>query len=241
MEKLANRLILSNIISAILIVLSSASLKGNHDFIFNGRSWPLGVGILISLCLGMYFSIIKARAIGQRSSVNPGIVKGFFLFLLYLFSLLANFLIYISAMCLMVGSIDGGSEPLKVAGILFLVTIFTLLIFEGFSVSGASKRQVSRGRERTANLFVMIYMNVGISITWDALILGGSRDLDIHQSDIIPELLACVALTLMLLFPFQRLYWYEVLTTSTTRKDNLKILAAICVVILAAISPMFFL
>ncbi len=241
MKKLSHRFILSNIITSVWLALNTAMLRGENELIWKGRDLFYGIIIYLIFLFGVYFSFVKARDLAYRCYRKPSGFESFVLVLLYLFAILGNSgMLYFSG-SLIFGGMDNAPEAFKNISTGLMVISFFYIVAEGYVLGGNSNpKPVSDRKRKIADYAVMLYISTGITITWNALILGGKVRLSVHQHDFVSELIAACVLVVMMVLPFQRLFWYEVFADSGGWKDNLKVAASFLLVIAGAILPLFF-
>lgn len=98
------------------------------------------------------------------------------------------------------------------------------------------RKPLSKIKLQFANIGSALFSGVGISVLWNALIIGRNR----YMQGTAIELLGYILILFALVFPFQRIFWYEVLSDAESKLDHLKTAGAILLVMVAGIVPLYF-
>ena len=238
MNKLSYRFILSNIITSVLLVISSM-VFGKSD----GNAWEeqnilYGLFIYPVFLAGLFFGLVKARDLGNRITKKLSTFEVVFVFILYVFALGANAMMLFMANNLLYGGHQHIPRFIENITIGLMLLTFVVLIAEPILFSSLKKKHIGKRMLKWTDFFHGAYISIGIGVTWNVLVYNGKLRISFEQSDFWGELFALIVLAIMIILPFQRLFWYEVMAESN-KKDSWKVFGSISLVIVAAILPLF--
>jgi len=240
MDKISTRFFFSNLLTALFIVVSIPWLKQENELLFDGEDSCYGVVVLFAFISGTYFSIVRAKFMGQNLFRRMSRFEKVFIGILYFFSLMANMTMVLFSLTL----INGTEETIPQYAFIILVCLMLFNLWcLGLEVTSLSKPQgkpVSDKKNKKAEWFRLLYVSAGAAATWDNMIISQNFSLSWDQHDFWSELIATIVLVIMILIPFQRLFWYEIMVKSKGWKENLKVFAAFSTALVAAIAPLFF-
>ncbi len=240
MDKLTTRFFLSNLITATIIVLSIPWLQERNKMIFEGKDTVYGIIILLAFISGIYFSIVRSKYMGQQLTGRMSGFEKFFIGLLYLFAMGGNMMMLFVALTSIYGAHETIPTYADIIGISLMLLCMGGLGAEVAYWSKSQGKPVSEKRNKLANWLIMFYVGTGSAVVWDVMIIGSNMSIRTSTSGFWADMVALFFLALMVLFPFQRLFWYEMVVQSRGWKDNLKVALAFTTVLAAAIVPLFF-
>lgn len=240
MDKLSVRFYLTNAIACIWLIFNGRALEEEHDSLFSRQDIFYGILLYLTVILGVYFSYIKAKELSYNQKHRFNGFERIFIFLIFLFGILGNSLIAYFATAYLFGSVEAAPEWFYNGNIIFNLLAIGYYIAEGYVLASGVKNPPAAWKVKLSNYIVPIYTGVAISLVWNVFMLGGNLSLDLGQSDILSETISACVLVLMIVLPFQRLLWFEIFADSKGWKANLKIVASLIFVMLAAILPLFF-
>jgi len=237
MKNLSARFILSNILTAALLIYFGANWKAMNRIVSTDGSDPqYGIFIFVITIVGMIANTFKAYDLAYHSRNKLKWFEQIFLVVIYI----AGFgttvgLIFTSFQ--MMGprefQMSKGNIMIQLTAVL---AAFILLVLESFYFQYRPKKPLTKIKLQFANIGSALYSGVGISVLWNALILGNNR----YMQGTVIELLGYVLILFALVFPFQRLFWYEVLSDAESKLDHLKTVGAIILVMASGIVPLYF-
>ena len=237
MKNLSSRFILSNILTAALLIFFSSNWKSMHRIISADGSDPAyGIFIFVITIVGMIANTYKAYDVAYRSRNKLKWFEQIFLVVIYIAGFGATVGLIFTSFKLMGPyqfQMSGGSVFIQLTATL---AAFILLVLESFFFQYRPKKLLSKIKLQFANVGSALYSGVGISVLWNALIIGRNR----YMQGTAIELLGYVLILFALVFPFQRIFWYEVLSDAESKLDHLKTAGAILLVMAAGIVPLYF-
>lgn len=240
MKQLSLRFFLSNVFTAIWLIVNISQLQSDNRLIWKGKDPVYGSMLLVIFFAGIFFSWVKARDLRARSKKVPGKFENFLLILFYLFAIGGNSLWLFAAVSLIFGGYEAVPDTFKNASVAVMLISFLFLTAEGYVLGNGTGKLLSEKMRKITDAIVVLYIGTGISVVWNTLILGGNVSLRPDQPALWSELIAACVLVLMMVLPFQRLFWFEVFSESQHRNDHLKIFAGLVLVLAGAIVPLFF-
>ncbi len=181
----------------------------------------------------MIATTIRASNIAYESKNHIKWYGRLFLFTLYICSFVANMLLINSAIR-MIG-FDSRTGGARGYAIIILIVGFISLIAESYFLQNRPKQILYPHHQKKINWISGIYSSLGVSLCWNHLVVAGG----IHFTNTVFSILMHIVLMFVLVFPFQRLFWYELVSNSESRKDNLKTFGAIVLVFACGIIPIF--
>ena len=240
MNQLSVRFFITNAITCVWLIFNGATLKAERETMMESSNVPYGLFIYLILILGVYFSWIKAKDLGYRKTNRLNIFEKIFIFLIYLFALIGNSLIAYVATFYLFENPELIPDWFNTVNVIVNLLAVGYIFAEGYVLSDEVNRPPSPNLLRWSNFILPIYSGMAVSLAWNLLILGGDISLDPDRSDFISETIAACVLVLMIIFPYQRLLWYEIFSDSQGWKANVKIVGSLIFVVLCAILPLFF-
>lgn len=236
MNQLSNRFVLNQIVTAILLVVFASDWKALGSKLDQPGSDPLyGAILIVIVVFGMIANVMKAYDLAHYSRNRLKWFEQLFLVFLYLTSLFGGvFMLFAGAY--MITSFNAKND----AGMIFLMVLvmlgmFILLVLEGFYLGDRPKSPLRKSNLMLADLGSMLYTSFGISICWNAFVIGGSIQIG---RDVWGFLQLCMIM-LLFVFPFQRLFWYQVFSDAETKVDHLKVFASMVLVLLSGTIPYY--
>ncbi|MDX2361394.1 MAG: hypothetical protein QNK23_11355 [Crocinitomicaceae bacterium] len=240
MEKISRRFLLTNILTAVSIVLGIKALRAEGEDIWEQQNTLYGVVILLAFLVGAYFSVLKAKELASKRQKSTSIYQNLFLMILYLYAIFGN--IFMSTIG--VSYIFGGLTEIPAYASIGLIILFAVgvgsLIWEGASLGKSKKPPISKLKSKVTNFGLMFYTSMGIGVAWQLMIVGGDNTLAWGAQNFWGDLISSLLAVVVIVIPFDRLFWYEIMAQTNGWKDNLKVLWSLCFVIAAAIVPLFF-
>ncbi len=241
MQKITLKFLLTNILTAVFLIINAQDWVIKYDEVMHQRNVGLGIGILAFFILGFFIRGKMAYISAYNAKGNISKFERFFIAILLLFALTAttNF-IFISNNNIF-GEIEAYQGYRMYLGVTLGVVSLFLLLFEGLVLLDKEEFKIKAPRhEKVYTRLYQYYIGIGVSISWNIMMVGNSKGLSFDMPDFWTELFANVALVVMLVLPFQRFFWYEIFSGSKTFKDNLIVLGSLLVVIASAVVPLFF-
>ena len=188
-----------------------------------GTNPLLGSVMLVMILLAMPFSVIKARDLSFKERKNLIKAERFLIIMIYFAALFTTILIvYMS--CSLIDDSPTLSENMlyifySISGIALFFFLWECWIL---FVAGAKKRPQKRW-VRLSNFIIPLYAGLAIAILWEsAFDLNWEAD----PIDVRKVILSCM-LALVLILPFQRMFWYETFAGSSSGRESLRSLASI--------------
>ncbi len=237
MKQLSTHFIIGNIITAVLLVVFASEWESWYKEISVKGSNPVyGYFIYFVVITGIIANAYKAHDLAHHSINKLNWTERIFLILLYLLSMI-GMLILLGIGLDLIHEMDGRHDrSYMILMILIMVAGFILLVLESFFLEHPPKKPLSGIKLLFANIGSMLYSSLGISICWNSLVIGGG----IQLSDGFIGVVQTLFLMLPLVFSFQRLFWYEVMSNTNSRPDHWKTASAILLVILSGTAPLWF-
>jgi len=240
MRSITARFVISNIISSIILIGSIPLLKQQQNEVFNGVGKIGGIIIFLVLITGQFASVYKAKVIATIHYLPRfNRLEKIFLGIIFFFGVTSVIMTMVTFTNVFGSSLDDVPSVIKIIAIILTLTGVVLLVVEALIVFGNISVKPKK-ESKWVNLMVYLYVSVGIAIGWDTMVLGSKIGLSWDQSNIVSELIASVFLALMLFFPFQRLFWFEIMAVSRGWKDNLVVFCSVLMVLICAIIPLFY-
>ncbi len=238
MKNITRTFIISNIVSAVVLVSTIPLLVGQKTDILNNKQdiWK-GILLLLTFLLGFVLRIMKSIEVAKNGKRSLSIIEKLFLGVLFMFALSSSLNFASISSIYIFGSHDSDGG-MTYTIILILSSIF-ILLFEAFMVF-ADVAHVPTKPKKSINFLYGYYMSAGIALSWDVSIIGGDSGLSLGMENLWSELGAYVLLALMMILSIQRLFWFEVFINSNGWRDNLKVVSSIVLVLICAIVPLFF-
>jgi hypothetical protein len=236
MNQLSNRFVLNQVVTAILLVVFAADWKALGSKLDQPGSDPLYGAILILVVLfGIVANVMKAYDLAHYSRNRLKWFEQLFLVFLYLTSMFGGIFMLFAGAYMITSFSAKNDSGLIFLMVMVMIAMFILLVLEGFYLENRPKKPLQKSKLMLANLGSMLYTSFGISICWNAFVIGGNIHID---NDIWGFLHLCVVM-LLIVFPFQRLFWYQVLSDAETKVDHVKVLAGIVLVLLSGTIPYY--
>lgn len=192
-----------------------------------------GIILIVIVVFGMIANVMKAYDLAHYSRNRLKWFEQLFLVFLYLTSMFGGLFMLFAGAYMMKNFNSKNDFGMIFLMLIVMVAMFILLVLEGFFLENRPKQPLQKSNLMFANLGSMLYTSFGISICWNAFIIGGN----IRISQDIWGFLHLCLIMLLLVFPFQRLFWYQVLSDAETKIDHVKVLAGIILVILSGTLP----
>jgi hypothetical protein len=237
MKNISTRFVFGNILSAILLVWFSSDWVQLKKEIDDHGSDPLyGFLIYIVILLGIVTSTMKGYDVSYHSTKRLMWFEQIFIFILYTLSLLVMFIL----LNVSINFMFSADDQYKDKDHIFLIVIaavagFILLVLEGFFLEHRPAKPLSKEKVWFANVGSSIYSSFGIGICWNTIVVGGG----IHFQPGAFSLLQQILLMLLLVFPFQRLFWFEVFNDAESKLDYVKVIGSIMLVMASGIIPLY--
>lgn len=231
MKHLNTRFIISNIITAVSLFFSVRYYQKTMEELKHPGSAPVyGFFIIVAAVIGMVSMGAKSYDLAFHSRNNIRWSGRLFLILTYIGAFLSN--IYLIDEGVHLGDFLDGYFLL-----LFVILIggFVLLVLETHFLQHRPKKTLPKQVIKLADFGSMIYSSVGINLCWNHLIVGSN----VNHSNWLNSLPFYVLAMIIFVFSFQRLFWYEIISDSETKKDNLKTALAILLVFVSGILPIY--
>jgi|GEM_PF-4130360 len=233
MKQLNTRFIISNLITAVLLFFSVNYYRQHYEYEREHGLSPLySVLIIFAVLVGMVSMNVKSYDLAYHSKNKIQWHGRLFLFLMYLGGWISNMLVAGSAIPTEKNEI---SSFLGTLVILLFVIGFAAIVLESHFLSERPKKPLPVAWVKLAEKGSIIYSSVGIGLCWNHLVIGAN----IHIPNIFLSLVVHAVLMFFFVFSFQRLFWYEIISNSETKKDNLKTFLAILLVFLSGILPIY--
>lgn len=237
MNQLSTRFILSNVIAAgLLIYFGSGWKDAHHALVTPGSDAWFGVFIYLATVMGIVANAYKAYDLAYQTKNAFKWFEQLFLFIIYVFGFAGGMVM------IFVGFQYMGDYEFQMEGGVLILQLFTgiaafvLLVLESYFFQYRPKKPLSKFKRQFANFGSTTFSGIGISVLWNAFILGSDR----YMHSTVIEFLGYSLLMIALVFPFQRLFWYEVLGSAESKIDHLKTFGAILLVILSGVVPLYF-
>jgi hypothetical protein len=238
MNKITRTFIISNIISAIVLVVSIPLLGDQKAAILDAeQNYWKGIPLLLTFLFGFVLRILKAREVTKNGAGSLSIFEKIFLGAMFLFALSASMNFTFVSSIYLFGS-SGSDSPVAFTATLLIVSMFILLYEAVMVFSGDSNGPVKP--KKWLNPLYSSYMAAGIALSWDVSIVGGSSGLSFGMENFWSELTAHIFLALMMILSIQRLFWFEIFLSSNGWRDNLIVAGSLVLVLACAIGPLFF-
>jgi hypothetical protein len=119
--------------------------------------------------------------------------------------------------------------------ILYLIITFPLLILEIHFLQYPPKIALPRILVKPAEFISKFYIGIGINICWVHLVVANP----IHQTNIFASIVTHAILMIIFAFSFERLFWYEVISDSDSKKSYVRTFLAILAVLISGILPIY--
>ncbi|MFT5779752.1 MAG: hypothetical protein ACI837_002711 [Crocinitomicaceae bacterium] len=241
MKNITTRFVLTNIVSAIVLIISLPLVHQERQELIDDKQDVLkGAVILGTFILGFILRIIKSKAVSVASTGEMSFLEKMFLGLLFLFSLSATINFVMISSTYLYG--DGmSSQGQMIYGISLMMISVCIIFYEAAMVlSSGSNYSKDKPKRKWVDPLYSYYIGFGIALSWDVMVVGGSSGLSFDMENFWSEFIATIFLALMMVVSIQRLFWFEVFTSSTGWKDNLKVIASVVLVLASAIVPLFY-
>jgi hypothetical protein len=239
-HKLSARFYLSNAIACIWLIYNGRALEAEHARLFQSQDIFYGVLLYLVLIPGVYFSYIKAKDLSHKRPHRLNVFEGIFISALFLLGVLGNSLIAYFGTAYLFGSVEAAPQWFYNGNIVFNLLAIGYYFAEGYVLISGVRKPPAAWKVKVSNYILPIYTGLAISVVWNVFMLGGNLRLDASHSNILSETIAACVLVLMIVLPFQRLFWFEIFSESQGWKANLKIVGSLLFVMLSAILPLFF-
>ena len=237
MKNLSTRFILSNVLTAALLINFGSNWKAMNRIVSaDGADPTYGIFIFLITIVGMIANTYKAYDLAYHSRNKLKWFEQIFLVVIYIAGFGATVGLIFTSFKLMGPyefQMDKGSIFIQLISVL---AAFILLVLESFFFQYRPKKPLSKIKLQFANVGSAVFSGVGISVLWNALIIGRNR----YMQGTAIEFLGYVLILFALVFPFQRLFWYEVLSDAESKLDHLKTAGSIILVMASGIVPLYF-
>lgn len=237
MKQLSWRFVFSNILAAVFLVVFAPSWKKlSEDMTVDGSDPLYGWIIFLVTIVGIIASALKAYDLAFHARVKLKVLQKIFLVFLYLVSMFgAVIMVTIASRMIQPWDVmrNGGFVFLI---LLIIVAMFVLLVLESHFLDDRPKKPLSKPSLQFANIGSMMYSGFGISICWNAIVIGGQ----IYFPYNLLGFVQLVLTMLIMVFPFQRLFWYEMFSHADSKLDHFKVVGAIALTLLSGILPYYF-
>lgn len=233
MKHLNTRFIISNIITAVFLFFSVPYYRKEAEQVIERGSAPVYAGfLLLVLVVGMIAMGLKSYDLACHSRNKIRWHGRLFLAVTYIGAFIANMFILVKA------DSYGTTGPKTIAALVMLPILvfgFIGLVLESHLIQHRPKKPLPKQWVRLADRGNMLYSSVGINLCWNHLVIGSH----IHYTNLFVSILVHTLLMVVFVFSFQRLFWYEIMSDSETKTDNLKTFLAILLVFISGILPIY--
>lgn len=242
MQKITLKFLLANILTSIFLILNSGDWVIKYDEFMHHRNVGLGVGLLVIFVIGFFIRYKMATISAYNAKNNISKVERIFLAALFLFALTGTINFTFMANNNIFGEIEEYQGYKMYLGITLVVVSFFLIMFEGVLIFAKDEFKLKKPKhQKVYTRLYQYYIGIGVSISWNMMMIGNSKQMTLDMPNFWSELIATIFLVIMLVFPFQRFFWYEVFSASKTIKDNLIVIGSLIMVIASAVVPLFYL
>jgi hypothetical protein len=237
MKNISTRFVLGNILSSILLIwFSSDWAQMNKQLSVSGSDPLYGFMLYAVVILGIVTSTMKGYDVSYNSTKSLKWFEQIFIFILYVMSLFV-LLILLGASVNLMFTVD---YQYKTKVHIFLIVIacvvgFILLVLEGFFLEHRPNKPLSKQQLWLANLGSSLYSSFGIGICWNTMVIGGG----IHFQPGALSFVQQILLMLVMVFPFQRLFWFEVFNDAESKLDYVKVFGSFLLVMASGILPLY--
>ncbi|MDG1427769.1 MAG: hypothetical protein P8H56_04980 [Crocinitomicaceae bacterium] len=239
MKRVTRTFIISNIISAIALVLALPGLSEQRDDMWSGKQdESKAYALLIAILVGFVTRVMKAREVAKNGVGQTSTFEKLFLCLLVVFGISVSLNFTMFSCSYFFGGPSSTSATVYIVSL--MGTSIIIMFYEAAVILGAVQYKPSVVQKKWLNPMHSFYVGMGVALSWDIMIVGGSNGLSYGMENFWSEFVASIFLALMMVVSVQRLFWFEVFLNSAGWKDNLKVLASLVVVIACALIPLFY-
>lgn len=241
MHKITIQFLLTNILTSILLIVNAQYWENKFDEIMHERNIELGIVILIFFVLGFIIRIKKAYIAAFNSKNNISKFERYFIAILLFFALTSTMNFSFISTNNIFGDIEANEGYKAYLSMTLIIISVLLLIAEAMILFVEDKAEIKPQKHaKTYNRLYRYYVSIGITLSWNVMMVGNSQGLSFDMTDFWSELFANIVLAFMLVLPFQRFFWYEIFSASKTIKDNFIVAGSLILVVASAIVPLFF-
>lgn len=233
MNQLSFRFVLINCITAVLLVFAAPTyIQLNREYSREGASLFLGLFLYLIVWGGLMCSILRSYDLAYHSNNKLTVFEQLFLFVIYFLGWASTSIFGAIAAMLMTKS-DRAQMLLTIA---ITLPAFILLVLESHLLSNRPKYELHPLLAYVGKIGNSVYASVGITVCWTTVYIGEGISFQYSLSNFLFN----TFMMLIFVFPFQRLFWYEVMSHSNEKVDQLKVIGAIVLVILCGLLPRYF-
>ena len=233
MKQLSTRFIISNIVTAVLLCFSVNYYRKHYQYEHeHSTSGFYSLILILAVLVGMVSMNIKSYDLAYHSKNKIQWHGRLFLIIMYLSGWISN--MFVAGAAMPKGAIYHHTLMDTLIILVFIIG-FIAIILESHFLSSRPKKPLPKYLVNLAEKGSMIYSSVGIGLCWNHLVIGAN----IHFTNIVLSIFTHIILMIIFVFSFQRLFWYEIISNSETKKDNLKTFLAIVLVFLSGILPIY--
>lgn len=234
MKQLNARFILSNIVTALLLVVFMPYYREQVEASRErGTNVWYGYLLLAIVFLGMIAMIAKSYNLSASSKNKLHWHGRLFLILIYIGGFGSNVILIMAA------EHHGNfffERPFgMVSVVLVLIFGFIFLLLESHFLQERPVRKLPKKFDVPIDLVGSMYTSVGINLCWNHFVVG----IHVDTNNLLVSIPTYLILMFFFVFSFERLFWYEIMSDSETKRDNLKTIVAILLVMAAGIVPMY--
>ncbi|MFT5858908.1 MAG: hypothetical protein ACI865_001002 [Flavobacteriaceae bacterium] len=202
------------------------------------RDFWMGTVILVAMLVGFIVRIVKVREVANCRTGAMSFFENLFLGLLLIFGINVSLNLTMISCIYFFGATDTDNATVYIVSLMSISIL--ILFYEAVKIFAPNSFKSSITRKKWLNPFYTYYVGMGIALSWDISIVGGSSGLSYAMHNFWSEFTANIFLALMMVVSVQRLFWFEVFINSAGWKDNLKVFASLILVIASAVVPLFF-
>ncbi|MBN2443197.1 MAG: hypothetical protein JXJ04_17685 [Spirochaetales bacterium] len=189
-----------------------------------------GIEIYLAIVVGLVVSSLRFRII--RSESNRSLHKYEKIFLFLLIFLAFGTFVYMAGIANMMLFDRPLKELADTLAAIVSIIAFWMVFVENYFMQKGSKTKFTKMQKAIINILTMFYVSSGIGACWNALMFNIFKEINTPLDS-----LAIIFLCLMILLPFQRHFWLEVMLGSKSIKDNVLVIAALIITVILAVLP----
>ncbi len=217
-----------------MLILSVPYYREHGDDLLDSRHRVLYSSlILLVFVLGSVSTILTGYESVRVSKRKLHWHGRLFLIILYLGAFASNIALAVMFSALIAKDLEKYVMILILT--VFSIILFIVLVLEIHFLQYPPKKPLPVLLARPAKFLSRYYVSIGINLCWVHLVVSNP----IHQTNIFASIAIHTMLMIIFAFSFERLFWYEVISDSDSKKSYIRTFLAILAVLISGILPIY--